>query len=264
MLPALLVLLASADFHWVQDWMSQAFYPALLSILVIASLGLPIPEDIPLIAAGVILSTHGDAVATWPLTLLVAFCGIMSGDVILYTMGRRWGSDVVNHRWVRRLLTPERFQVMKHHFHRHGSWMCFFGRFFMGIRGAMCLTAGATHFPFLRFFLADFAGALLSVPFFIWLGSWFAQNIPLLLTYVKDVQGIVLIALATAIVIGLVVYKIRKSRRGAGLAEKLLHLDPASVTAEKPATMDAAAVPAATASTQPKAAQDKLAPVRPS
>jgi len=226
MLPALLDLLASADFQWVQEWMSQAFYPALLSILVLASLGIPIPEDIPLIAAGVILATHGDSVATWPFTLLVAFCGIMSGDVILYTMGRRWGSDVVNHRWVRRLLTPARFQVMKRHFHRHGTWMCFIGRFFMGIRGAMCLTAGATHFPFLRFFLADFAGAVLSVPFFVWLGYWFAQNIPLLLTYMKDVQGVVLIALVAAIVIGVVIYKIRKARRGAGLAEKLAPARP--------------------------------------
>lgn len=263
MLPPLLDLLASADFQWIQNWMSQAFYPALLSILVLASLGIPIPEDIPLIAAGVILATQGESVATWPLTLLVAFCGIMSGDVILYTMGRRWGSDVVNHRWVRRLLTPERFQVMKHHFHRHGTWMCFIGRFFMGIRGAMCITAGATHFPFVRFFLADFAGALLSVPFFVWLGYWFAQNIPLLLTYVKDVQGIVLVVLVAAIVIGVVVYKVRKARRGAGLAEKLLHLGPEGAAVEKSAAKEVAAAPTATPA-PPKAAKDKLAPARPS
>jgi membrane protein DedA with SNARE-associated domain len=62
----------------VQDWMQHAFYPVLLLVLVAASLGVPVPEDVPLIAAGVILSQH-PGVATWTGTLLIALLGVMWG-----------------------------------------------------------------------------------------------------------------------------------------------------------------------------------------
>lgn len=206
------LLLASWDATILQ-WMTHAFYPVLLGILIVASLGLPIPEDVPLIAAGVILRTQeGYAVATWPGTIVVALIGIMSGDLVLYTAGKMWGRDVVRHRFVRSLITPDRFDWMVGKFHRYGGWMCFFGRFFMGVRAVMCITAGATRFPYWRFFLADFAGALLSVPFFIWLGYLFAGMIPLLKRYMAGFQwaaaGLVVLAL-----IAYAVWEYRKFRR---------------------------------------------------
>src|SRR5512135_3087292 len=94
------LLSAVGDVARVQDWMSQAFYPAMLVILVAASLGVPIPEDIPLLAAGVLLHEQPD-IASWRGTIFVALVGIMSGDLVLYLLGRRWGADVVNHRSVR-------------------------------------------------------------------------------------------------------------------------------------------------------------------
>ena len=59
------LILATLLLSWdVQGWMAHAFYPVLLLVLVAASLGVPIPEDVPLIAAGVILSQQPEA-ATW-------------------------------------------------------------------------------------------------------------------------------------------------------------------------------------------------------
>lgn len=193
----------------VEVWMQQAFYPALLGILVIASLGIPIPEDIPLIAAGVILRTHPE-VASWTGTMVVALMGIMSGDLVLYTMGRWWGPGVVGHRFVRWFVTPRRFVRVRQQFARYGAWYCFFGRFFMGIRAMMCIAAGATRFPYWRFFLADFAGALLSVPLFIGLGYVFAGMIPTLRTYMTGAQGIVIGALVVAAIVGIVWYRRRR------------------------------------------------------
>jgi membrane protein DedA with SNARE-associated domain len=73
----------------IQESMQVAFYPVLLSLLVLASLGVPIPEDIPLIVSGMLLRTH-PGIASWPGTLLVAMTGIMAGDLILFRLGRRW------------------------------------------------------------------------------------------------------------------------------------------------------------------------------
>lgn len=210
----MLVPLLADSAGWIDDlldWAVQvgAVYPAILGILVIASLGVPIPEDVPLILAGVILRTEPRA-ATWFGVILVSLIGIMSGDLVLYTLGKRWGRGVFNHKWVSRLVTPDRFDWLADKFHSYGVWACFFGRFLMGIRAAMCLTAGATRFPYWKFFLADFAGALLSVPFFVGVGYVCADNWELALTYMKDAQGIVLVSLAVFALVGFFWWKSKR------------------------------------------------------
>lgn len=197
----------------IEAWMGQAFYPTLLLVLIVASLGIPIPEDVPLIAAGVLLKTHPD-VGTWAGTLFIAMLGIMSGDLVLYYAGKKWGSDVVTHRFVRWLITPRRFRKTSASFRRYGMWYCFFGRFIMGVRSVMCITAGATRFPYWKFFIADCCGALLSVPFFVWLGYVCADMIPTLEAYLTGVKGALFLAVLL-VVIGLVVtYRVRSYRRG--------------------------------------------------
>jgi membrane protein DedA with SNARE-associated domain len=196
--------------------MQHAFYPVLLLVLLAASLGVPIPEDVPLIAAGVILSQH-PGLATWTGTLLIALLGIMCGDVILYVLGGRWGPEVCQHRWVNWLITPARLERMSQRFNRYGMWMCFFGRFFMGVRAAMCITAGVTRLPFWRFVLADLAGALLSIPLFVWLGYWFASMVPTLRAYVHLTEW-VLLAIALVILLGFIAYRRWRPIRGGAIA----------------------------------------------
>lgn len=234
--PRLTLLVLALSTATVEQWMQQGFYPVLFVILFIAGLGFPLPEDVPLITAGVLLNTHADAnIATWPMTLAVALVGIMSGDVVLYHLGRRWGTDVVSHRFVSWIITPSRFQRMTERFQRWGIWLCFFGRFFMGIRAAMCLTAGATRFSFWRFFTADFCGALLSVPFFVGLGYWFGGMIPTIKKYVAEAQLGVLALIAIA-VIAYVVYEVRKIRRTRRQAAEELARQNVSAVPNKPAT----------------------------
>ncbi len=194
----------------VQGGMQHAFYPVLLLVLLAASLGVPIPEDVPLIAAGVILSQQPVA-PTWTGTLAIALLGVMCGDVVLYVLGKRWGPEACQHRWVNWLITPARLEKMRSKFNRYGMWMCFFGRFLMGVRAAMCITAGVTHFPLWRFVLADLAGAVISIPLFVWLGYWFANMVPTLEAYVHVVQWGML-ALALVILAGFVAYRRHKPR----------------------------------------------------
>lgn len=207
------VILATLAVSWsVQQWMQHAFYPVLLLVLVAASLGVPIPEDVPLIAAGVILSKQPEGV-TWLGTLSLALLGVMCGDVILYVLGSRWGPEVFQHRWVQRLITPKRLRKTTIRFRRYGMWMCFFGRFLMGVRAAMCITAGITRFPFWRFILADLAGALFSIPMLVWLGYWFANTIPTLRAYVHVVQWGLLVAAAGVIAYFVLMHKRPRRRR---------------------------------------------------
>jgi membrane protein DedA with SNARE-associated domain len=217
-----ILLVSATETATVEGWMTQAFYPVLFGVLVLGSLGLPIPEDIPLIAAGVLLNTQ-PGVATWVWTLFVAYLGIMSGDLVLYTLGRRWGPDVVSHRYVRRLITGRQFERATRRFHRWGMWFCFFGRFFMGIRAVMCMTAGAMRYPYWRFFLADSMGAALSIPLFVYLGYWFGDVLPALRKTMGEVQGVLWGVGAIVAIAMIIAYRMRRARRrrrlGAAAAE---------------------------------------------
>ncbi len=205
------LLIVANELSHVQDWMSQAFYPVLFFLLVVASLGAPLPEDIPLIAAGVLIKTS-PGLASWHGTFIVALVGIMVGDLILYQLGRRWGPGAVSHRYIRWIVTPDRFTRLSQRFARWGALFCFFGRFLMGVRAAMCVTAGATGFPYWRFFLADFAGALLSVPLFVFLGWWFAGMVDQLQAVLGDAKAIALVAI---LIVGGVMYGFYRRRKRA-------------------------------------------------
>lgn len=198
----MLELLASSWIPEMQAWLEGAYYPVLLGVFVIASLGVPIPEDVPLIAAGVLLASENPP-GTWTGTLIVSLIGIMSGDTILYTIGRIWGRSVLRQRLVRKVVSPRLLRNAMKQFEKNGVWFCFFGRFFVGIRAAMCMSAGITRFPFWRFFLADLTGAVLSIPFFIGLGYLFANALPKLHAYLgwAKLGLIAAMILATAAVV---------------------------------------------------------------
>jgi len=55
-------------------------------LLFACGLGLPLPEDIPLIVAGAVLCT---STKSWVITAIACWCGIIGGDCIIYFMGRR-------------------------------------------------------------------------------------------------------------------------------------------------------------------------------
>jgi membrane protein DedA with SNARE-associated domain len=65
---------------------------------------------------------------------------------------------------------------MQEKFERYGNRLMFFARFLPGMRTAVYITAGATHrVTFMRFLLLDGLAALISVPFWVYLG-YFGAN----------------------------------------------------------------------------------------
>src|SRR5262245_66459407 len=70
-------------------------YGGLLIILLLASLGLPVPEEVPIVTAGIL--SHQGAMRWW-LALPTCIAGVLGGDLILYVAGRSWGERVREHR----------------------------------------------------------------------------------------------------------------------------------------------------------------------
>src|SRR3954454_2383194 len=81
-----------------------AGYFVLFGLLFSCGLGMPLPEDIPLLVAGMLIgSGHmhfaGAAVFAW--------CGIIGGDCVLYYMGRRFGLNITRVPFVGKHVTKD-------------------------------------------------------------------------------------------------------------------------------------------------------------
>ncbi|MDE2317753.1 MAG: DedA family protein [Xanthomonadaceae bacterium] len=149
-------------------------YVAVWIALMICGLGLPLPEDVTLVAGGVIA---GLGYANVHAMFALCMVGVLLGDATVFMLGRHYGARMLKWRWVARVLPPERYEVVQHKFARYGNRVLFVARFLPGMRTTVYATAGATRqVSLLRFLLIDTAAALISVPVWVYLGYFGADN----------------------------------------------------------------------------------------
>ncbi len=202
-------------------------YLGIILVLVLGGLGLPVPEEAPIILAAV-LSRNGKML--WPLALASCFVGVLVGDFIVYALGYFQGERVLSFRITRRFLTREREAQIKGYFHRHGMRILITGRFVPGFRTAAYLTAGILRMPPLKLFLADLCAASLTTLLMFGLGYFFAHVVE---NGIKQAQSYVFVALAVGVV-GWILHHHYKARKRGGLAVG----PPVSVTDEVPLPVD--------------------------
>lgn len=194
----------------LQELLQRFTYLGILAALLLGSLGVPIPEEMPVVAAG-ILSHEG--LARWWLALPVCVLGVLSGDVVLYWAGRRWGERVVGWRVVRRVLTPARAEWLEAAYREHAMKTIAMSRHVAGLRAAAFLTAGIARVPFWKFIVADAAAATVSVPLAFGLAYFFTHQIAAILADVHRVERWLALAALLLVAGGLVVHGVRWSRR---------------------------------------------------
>ena len=138
-------------------------------ILIICGLGLPLPEDIVLVTAGMLAQDDG---RSWiPVAVLMWF-GVLLGDSIIFLLGRRFGAKLLAWQGTHHLFPPEKQAKVKALFDRHGATVLLIARFLPGLRAPIFSTAGAMHVSYFRFALMDGLAAVVSVPLFVWFGHW--------------------------------------------------------------------------------------------
>ena len=181
----------------LQGFVEQFTYLGIFAVLLLGSLGVPIPEEMAIIAAAV-LSHEG--IVRWWLVLPVCLVGVLSGDMVLYWVGRHWGANVLNWRAVRLVLTLKREQWLNAAYRRHALKTIVTARHVMGLRAAAFLTAGMARVPFWKFVVADTGAAALGVPFLFGLAYFFTDQIDAIVADVHRVErwlalaGLVLLA----------------------------------------------------------------------
>lgn len=173
-------------------------YAAVFGVLLLCGLGLPVPEEITLIAAGVaVFEGRAELVPM----ICVTVVGILAGDCVLLYWGRRYGPALLEKKIFRKLLHADRMAKVRRQFELHGSKAVFFARFFAGIRPCAYFTAGTLGMRFRTFVLLDLVGALLSAPISVWLGCRFGAEIEQLLTWVREGERLLFLALVIVLAV---------------------------------------------------------------
>jgi membrane protein DedA with SNARE-associated domain len=156
------------------DLILQFGYFGIFFVLVLGGLGLPVPEEAPIIIAA-ILSRKGTM--HWVPALASCFAGVLVGDFVVYFLGFFYGEKVLRFPLTRKFLTKDREAQIKGYFHRHGVKILILGRFAVGFRTAAYLTAGILRLPTLKLFLTDLFAASISTFLMFGLGYAFASKV---------------------------------------------------------------------------------------
>ncbi len=162
------------DFSAVQSWIEAFSYPAVFLLLIGCGLGLPLSEDVVMIAGGIVTGRSGGSLS---LMIAVAVAGVVCGDYILFRVGQRLGPRALNQRFIRKALTPKRVSWVTRHFHHYGALTVFIARFTIGLRVVTFISAGVSGIRTVKFILADLLAAMIYVPLLVWLGWRFGASI---------------------------------------------------------------------------------------
>jgi membrane protein DedA with SNARE-associated domain len=179
-------------------------------MLLFSGLGIPIPEDVPLLAAGV-LSHHGGL--SVPIASVLCSLFVLGRDLIVYGLGRRYGDALLDRPLGRRLVSKRVAARARTAIEKHGSAVVFVGRFLPGLRAGVFFVAGASGVTAPRFVVADIAAAAISVPVFVWAGAKFAENLDGIAEFLREFR-IGLFALSICVIVFVWVRHRRPTARG--------------------------------------------------
>jgi membrane protein DedA with SNARE-associated domain len=202
------------DFNLIVDFLIDYYgpipYAAIFVILLACGLGIPIPEDITLIAGGIL--TYYGVCDVW-LMIAVGLLGVLIGDSIMYFLGHRFGRKLLKKWPFRTLLDEERIDSIRTRLHKHGAQLLFSARFMPGVRSTVFFASGVLHYPYRKMLLYDGAAAVLSVPAIVYSVYYFGDFLESVIQYIKKAEaGIIVVIVLVLVVAGFKFWKKRKTQ----------------------------------------------------
>lgn len=210
--------------QWIAAIPPLAVYLTIGLIVMIESLGIPIPGEIALVSA-TLLTIHPSSAVQWEFVAVAASAGAVIGDSIGYAIGRRGGRPLFE--WLGRKFPkhfgPSHVATAERAFQKWGMWTVFFGRFIALLRIFAGPLAGALHMRYSRFLIANALGGI------VW-----ATGTTALIHYVGEVaekwlSGFAWVGLGVALIAGVGISLYIKHRAGKAMAPQAESEEPAEL-----------------------------------
>lgn len=150
-------------------------YTFIVLFMTASSFGLPIPEEITLVSAGLVAHMarlpeiypppFPGAEGVNLITLAtVCFVAVLVSDILIYFLGRIYGRKIVQTKFFKKHISEETLEKINSFFNKYSFWACGIFRFLPGVRFPGHLSCGLTGIPVWKFIFVDGLAALFSVP----------------------------------------------------------------------------------------------------
>jgi membrane protein DedA with SNARE-associated domain len=133
-------------------------YYALFAVVAAESLGIPVPGETMLIAAGTYAGTT-HKLSIWVIFFVAAAAAII-GDNIGFLIGQKGGYRLVRRYGARVRLDESKVKVARYIFDRHGGKVVFFGRFVSVLRTYAAFLAGTIRMRWPKFLVYNASGGV--------------------------------------------------------------------------------------------------------
>lgn len=172
-------------------------YLAVFLFLFSLSFALPISEEAALLIVGY-LTKKG--IIDLPYSLIVAFLGVIAGDLFLFYLGRFAGEYIVQSRLFKRLFKKENIEEGRAFLRENGPRVVFFSRFIIGVRASMMVASGTLRLKAGIFLLYDFLAMLIFIPALVFSGYFLTHRLQSSIGTANKIGFIILILFVISIV----------------------------------------------------------------
>jgi membrane protein DedA with SNARE-associated domain len=192
--------------HFIQPYGIYS-YAVILAVLLACGFGLPLPEDITLVTAGILAARD---VIDFKMAVVICMIGVLLGDGIIFVLGSRYGVKLRGSKFFNMVLPEKRDAAVKAIIQKYGDKVIFMARFMPGLRTPLFFATGSYHVPFWKFLLLDGFAAIISVPLWVYVGFLFGANLEELEVVIKRAQVGIYVALAALILLFVGGYFLKK------------------------------------------------------
>jgi membrane protein DedA with SNARE-associated domain len=164
-------------------------YVVIFSLVMLGNMGVPVPEESPVILAGY---ASQKLWLDYKIAFLVCLVSAIIGDNIGYMIGRKGGRPLLLRYGKYVGLNEEKLARLEGFFERYGDKTVFIARFVAGLRWAAGPLSGAAKMPFPRFLFFNATGALVWVFIMTQLGYQLASNLDYVIALVAKAKIIII------------------------------------------------------------------------
>ncbi len=203
--------------HHLTRLLQTYTYPVLVLLVMLESLGVPLPGEIALVTAAAYASLGHISIY---IVIILGAAGAIVGGVLGYWIGIKGGLPLLVHYGGYVGVRQSHIDRAHAFFEKNGAKTILFGRFIAILRTWAAIIAGTACMSFTKFVTYNTLSSVIWAIVFGWLGYYFGRDLPLLETYISRVSIVILIVLVIGIA-ALFIWKRRTNSRES--ARDLVH-----------------------------------------